>query len=412
MAEVSRAPRALVIGGSLGGLFAANLLHRQGWDVEVYEQSPEPLAGRGAGIITHPDLFAALKRIGIPVDDTIGVDIAGRVAFNRDGSVAGTQDIRQCLTTWGRLHTLLLAAFPAERYFLSHACVQVEQDDASVTARFSNGTKAKGDLLIGADGIRSAVRRQFAPESRPRYAGYVAWRGLVEEQLLSPETHRDLFPLFAFSLAEREHMLGYPVAGFSNSTRPGERCFNFVWYRPTRTADELANLCTDSSGRKHEYGIPPPLIRADVLTAMRKAAAEQLSPQFAEVVEKTRQPFFQAIFDLESESMCQGRVALLGDAAFVARPHVGMGVSKAAGDALALADLLALNDNDVSRALAAYSAGRVILGKAVIAHARELGAYLQSWSRKGAAAAAARKRAAQHHTNEAVMREIAVTRTF
>ena len=110
--------------------------------------------------------------------------------------------------------------------------------------------------------------------------------------------------------------------------------------------------------------------------------------------------------------MAWGRVALLGDAAFVARPHVGMGVSKAAGDALALADLLALNTNDIARALTAYSTGRVILGKAVIAHARELGAYLQSWSRSGAGAVAARKRAAQHHTAEAVMREIAVTRTF
>jgi 2-polyprenyl-6-methoxyphenol hydroxylase-like FAD-dependent oxidoreductase len=412
MAAASKAPRALVIGGSLGGLFAANLLHRQGWDVHVFEQSAEPLAGRGAGIITHPDLFAALKRIGIPVDDNIGVDIAGRVAFERDGSVAGTLDIRQCLTTWGRLHTLLLAAFPEKRYHLGHACAHIEQDDATVTARFTNGTRASGELLIGADGIRSAVRTQFAPEARPQYAGYVAWRGLVEEQTLSADTHRDLFPRFAFSLAPREHMLGYPVAGFSNSTRAGERCFNFVWYRPTHAEDELPDLCTDTQGRRHEHGIPPPLIRTEVLDAMRLAAREHLSPQFTEVVEKTRQPFFQAIFDLESKSMAWGRVALLGDAAFVARPHVGMGVSKAAGDALALADLLQMNRNNIRESLPAYSASRILLGEAVIAHARELGAYLQTWSRSDNAAMAARHNAAHHHTPEAVMREIAVTRTF
>jgi 2-polyprenyl-6-methoxyphenol hydroxylase-like FAD-dependent oxidoreductase len=412
MAAASRAPRALVIGGSLGGLFAANLLHRQGWDVQIFEQSAEPLAGRGAGIITHPDLFAALKRIGIPVDDTIGVDIAGRVAFERDGSVAGTLDIRQCLTTWGRLHTLLLAAFPEDRYHLGHSCAQIAQDDVSVTVRFSNGAHATGELLIGADGIRSAVRNQFAPESRPQYAGYVAWRGLVEEQALSPDTHRDLFPRFAFSLAEREQMLGYPVAGFNNSTRAGERCFNFVWYRPTHVQDELPELCTDSQGRQHELGIPPPLIRAEVLAAMRRAARDHLSPQFAEVVEKTRQPFFQAIFDLESRSMHWGRVALLGDAAFVARPHVGMGVSKAAGDALALADLLHMHHNNIGQALPAYSADRIRLGEAVIAHARELGAYLQTWCRRDAHAIADRERAAHHHSAEAVMREIAVTKTF
>jgi 2-polyprenyl-6-methoxyphenol hydroxylase-like FAD-dependent oxidoreductase len=405
MAAASRAPRALVIGGSLGGLFAANLLHRQGWDVEVYEQSSEPLAGRGAGIITHPDLFAALERIGIPVDESIGVDIEGRVAFDRHGATLGTLDIRQCLTTWGRLHTLLIGAFPAERYHLGHACEHVEQNTTGVTVHFRNGRQAGGDLLIGADGIRSAVRAQFAPGARPVYAGYIAWRGLVEESALSPETHRDLFPKFAFSLAPREHMLGYPVAGFDNSTRAGQRCFNFVWYRPTHIQHELPRLCTDIHGKQHDLSIPPPLLRKEVIDAMRKSARDHLSPQFAEVVAKTRQPFFQAIFDLESDCMAFGRVALLGDAAFVARPHCGMGVSKAAGDALALAGLLRSHGDDPLRALPAYSIERLRFGHAVVA-------YLQACDRDDAAALTARARAAHRHTPAAVMRDIAVTREF
>ena len=409
---MSAAPRALVIGGSLGGLFAANLLHRQGWDVQVYEQSAEALAGRGAGIITHPDLFAALERIGIPVDDTIGVDIEGRVAFDRDGTELGTLDIRQCLTTWGRLHTLLSGAFPAARYHLGHACTAVKQDGDGVTAVFRNGTSARGDLLIASDGIRSAVRAQLAPQASPVYAGYIAWRGLVEEGTLSPQTHRDLFPKFTFSLAPREHMLGYPVAGFDNSTRAGQRCFNFVWYRPTHIDRELPQLCTDIHGKRHDLSIPPPLLRPEVIDAMRQSARDQLSPQFAEVVAKTRQPFFQAIFDLESTVMHHGRVALLGDAAFVARPHCGMGVSKAAGDALALSGLLQNHGNDPLGALPAYSTERVRFGKAVVAHARELGSYLQACDRDDPEALAARARAAHHHTPQAVMRDIAVTREF
>lgn len=406
---MGKSPRALVIGGSLGGLFAANLLLRQGWDVEVYEQSAEPLAGRGAGIITHPDLFDALRAIGIPVDGTTGVDIEGRVAFARDGSLLGTLGIRQCLTTWGRLHTLLLAAFPAQRYHLGHACSRIEQDAGSVTAHFGNGAGASGDLLIGADGIRSAVRAQLAPEARPQYAGYIAWRGLVEESLLEPRTRDDLFPRFAFSLAPREHMLGYPVAGFDHSTRPGERCFNFVWYRPTHIERELPALCTDIHGRRHELSIPPPLLRPETVADMRAAARAQLSPQFAEAVEKTRQPFFQAIFDLESLHMHFGRVALLGDAAFVARPHVGMGVSKAAGDALALSSLLQSHGNDVAAALPDYAAERLRFGHAVVAHARELGAYLQACATGDNAA---QRREAHRHTPQAVMRDIAVTRAF
>ena len=398
-------PRALIIGGSLGGLFAANLLQRAGWDVEVFEQSAEALAGRGAGIITHPDLFDALARIGIATGDGIGVDIEGRVAFGRDGAVLGTLPVRQCLTTWGRLHELLLGALPAARYHLGHACSGITQDADGVTAHFRNGASARGDLLVGADGIRSAVRAQLAPDTAPRYAGYIAWRGLADENDLTPQTHRDLFPKFAFSLAPREHMLGYPVAGFGNSTRAGERCFNFVWYRPAHAERELPDLCTDIHGRRHDMSIPPPLIRPGVIAAMRDAATDQLSPQFAEVVARTRQPFFQAIFDLESPRMHFGRIALLGDAAFVARPHVGMGVSKAAGDALALAGLLRQSDNDPARALPEYSAQRTRFGRAVIAHARELGAYLE-------ACAAGKTAATDRHTPEAVMRDIAVTRAF
>ncbi|MGA0034174.1 MAG: FAD binding domain-containing protein [Burkholderiales bacterium] len=408
MPVASRPPRALVIGGSLGGLFAANLLHRQGWDVEVYEQAGEGLAGRGAGIITHPDLFAALKRIGIGIDDSFGVDIAGRVAFDRSGATVGTLDIRQCLTTWARLYALLKEALPSERYHFDHACSGVEQNTHSVSARFGNGAQADGDLLVAADGIRSTVRTQLVPEDRPVYAGYVAWRGLVDENELTPATHCDLIPRFGFSLAPREHMLGYPVAGFGNSTRAGERCYNFVWYRPTHADRELPQLCTDIHGRRHDMAIPPPLIRPEVLDAMRRSAQEALSPQFAEVVAKTRMPFFQAIFDLESQNMAHGRIALLGDAAFVARPHCGMGVSKAAGDAIALADALNSADNDLAAALPGYSAQRVRFGRAVVAHARELGSYLQACDEEEAA----RTRNRHHHTPEAVMRDIAVTRDF
>lgn len=403
MASSARSLRALVVGGSLGGLFAASLLARQGWDVEVFEQSGEALAGRGAGIIPHPQLFEALARIGIPIDESFGVGIPRRVTFDRGGAAIGTLPLPQNLTTWGRLYVLLKAAFPPDRYHFGHTFQRLEQDADNVTAHFSNGATARGDLLIGADGIRSAVRAQLAPDVKPLYAGYVAWRGLVDENALSPAVHRDLFPNFAFCLPPREQMLGYPVAGFTNSTRPGERCYNFVWYRPVDETADLPRLCTDTAGRKHDMSIPPPLIRPEVLTAVRRAADDLLSPQFAEVVRHTRQLFFQAIFDLESSRIAFDRVALLGDAAYVARPHCGMGVTKAAGDAMTLADLLRDVNDDVPAVLARYQAGRARFGSAVVNHARELGAYLQGSNTA---------EAARHHAPEAVMRETAVTLEF
>jgi 2-polyprenyl-6-methoxyphenol hydroxylase-like FAD-dependent oxidoreductase len=311
--------------------------------------------------------------------------------------------VRQVFTTWGRLHQLLREAFPRERYHFGASFVRLAQDIRGVTAHFASGATAGGDLLVGADGVRSSVRAQLAPAAKPRYAGYVGWRGLAEENALPPAVHRELIDIFVFCLPPREMMLCYPVAGFTHSTRPGERCLNFVWYRPADESRELARLCTDANGRHHDMSIPPPLIRSEVLAQLRSAADDSLSPQLAEVVRLSRQPFFQPIFDVESPHMAFGRVALVGDAAFVARPHAGMGVTKGAGDAMALADCLVGWGNDVPSALVRYESRRLRFNAAVVAHARELGAWLEGRTTP---------EAQRHHTPEAVMAEIAVTRDY
>jgi 2-polyprenyl-6-methoxyphenol hydroxylase-like FAD-dependent oxidoreductase len=211
----------------------------------------------------------------------------------------------------------------------------------------------------------------------PQYAGYVAWRGLVEERAVSPPTHADLFERFCFCLPAGEQMLGYPVAGAGNSTQPGQRRYNFVWYRPAAEGGALADLLTDQSGHCHEFAIPPPLIRPDVIARMRRDAEALLAPQFAEIVRLTPQPFFQPIYDLESPRLVFDRAVLTGDAAFVARPHVGMGVSKAAADAAVLADALSA-PKSIDEALHDYEKTRIAFGTAVVARARHLGAYMQA----------------------------------
>lgn len=397
------ARRAIVVGGSLGGLFAANLLLRAGWDVHVYERAGEALSGRGAGIVTHPELRDALHRAGVRVDATLGVPVPGRVTLARDGSLVGERAEPQVLTSWGRLYHLLAEAFPAERYHFGCGLERVEQDAAGVTALFANGQRERGDLLVAADGIRSTVRAQFSPGASPVYAGYVAWRGLVEERALSPATHRALFERFAFCLPPGEQMLGYPVPGAGDSVTPGARRWNFVWYRPADEATELPALLTDDGGRRHAFTIPPNLVAERSIAAMRRDAAAKLSPQFAEVVDATTHPFLQPIFDLESPELAFGRVALLGDAAFVARPHCGMGVTKAGSDAVSLLDHLSRAE-DVPAAVRAYAGDRGRFGHFIVGHARALGAYMQAQIRTPTERAAAE----QYRTPEAVMRETAV----
>jgi 2-polyprenyl-6-methoxyphenol hydroxylase-like FAD-dependent oxidoreductase len=381
------APRAAIAGGSLGGLFAAAYLSRIGWTVDVYERNATELAGRGAGIATHRELHAALRAAGIDPSTDLGVKVDERRVYALDGSVAARMPFPQTTTSWDRLFRWLRELVPAGHYHLGKALARIDQDADKATLTFADGSTAEADLVIAADGFRSAVRAQFLPQVEADYVGYVAWRGLVNEAVLTPDAHADLFGAFGFCLPAREQMLGYPVAGRDNDLRPGHRQFNFVWYRPA-SADDLARMMTDASGKLHPLGIPPPLIRAEVLEDARAAASRTLSPAFAQAVHKTDMLFFQPIYDLTVPRMAFGRVALIGDAAFVVRPHVGAGVTKAAEDALSLAH--ALRDTEsLASALARFEQERLPMGERIVARARDLGAYMQAQLKTPAEQAAA-----------------------
>jgi 2-polyprenyl-6-methoxyphenol hydroxylase-like FAD-dependent oxidoreductase len=220
------------------------------------------------------------------------------------------------------------------------------------------------------------VREQFLPQAQPLYAGYVAWRGVLEEAQVPPQIRREIFDLYTICLPEGEQLIGYPVPGRDNETAVGHRSYNIVWYRPT-DAQTLASMCTDAAGTHHPAGIPPPLIRADVIARVKADAERGLPPQIAGIFVRTI-PFFQPIFDLESPQLVFGRVVLAGDAAFVVRPHVGAGATKAAVDAVTLADCLREAGGDIARGLPRYEKAQRNFGSAMVALAREQGAYLSA----------------------------------
>jgi 2-polyprenyl-6-methoxyphenol hydroxylase-like FAD-dependent oxidoreductase len=392
--------RALIIGGSMSGLLAAIMLTRRGWTVDLFERVAGELADRGAGIVAQAPLIARLEALEIDVRD-LGVAIATRKMLDAAGRLTATTHCLQVLTAWERVYRILRDAFPADRYHRGRSLVAAEQTGGSVTARFGDGSTATGDVLIGADGLRSTVRKRYLPGIMPLYAGYVAWRALLAEGALPRAVHADLFEAMTFCLPPGEQFLGYPVAGPHNDLRPRHRRYNVVWYRPADETTELPQLLTDTHGVRHSISIPPPLIRPEPVAAMRAAAERLLAPQFRAIVQLITEPILQPIYDLASPRLVFGRVAIIGDAAFVARPHVAAGVSKAADDAAAIA--AALDADDVETALRRFETERLAEGHRIIERARHLGAYLQATQNDEE-----RSHSAQHGIPAAVLAETAV----
>jgi 2-polyprenyl-6-methoxyphenol hydroxylase-like FAD-dependent oxidoreductase len=391
--------RALIIGGSMSGLFAGLLLRERGFAVDIHERVENELAGRGAGIVVQPVVLDKLRALGIDVAG-LGVDMTTRKILDRDGALVVEIACPQTLTAWERLYRRLRDAFPAEHYHRGVGLRHFEQDARAVTAHFSDGRAVETDLLVGADGLRSTVRQQLLPALGPLYAGYVAWRALIPEDAMPPAIHDELFPYMTFCLPPGEQFLGYPVAG-ADDMRPGHRRYNVVWYRPADERTELPGLLTDESGNTHSISIPPPLIRRQAIAEMRAAAERLVAPQFRAVVRLMDEPILQPIYDLETPQMAFGRVAIIGDAAFVARPHVAAGVSKATDDAAALAAAVAADG--VEQGLKRFEAVRLPVGRRIIQRARHLGAYLQATRTQEEQA-----RSERHSTAEAVIAETAV----
>lgn len=362
--------RVLVSGGSMAGLFAGHALAELDHDVRVFERSTGRLRHRGAGIVAQPRMLSFLDDRGMADPDRITTTTNRRLYLASDGSVRRAYRSEMNFAAWDAIYRRLREAFPDDRYHAGREVVDTVRRDGRVEARLDgDADPVAGDLFLAAEGVGSATRERLTG-TEPEYAGYVAWRGVADEGEL-PDGVVDRFDdAFPFYEGDGRLALGYLIPGPDGETEPGQRRLNWVWY-DTVPDDDLARVLTDDRGCERERSVPPGRLRESAEEELTRTAAD-LPPSFERLVRETDNPFVQPIVDLAVDRTVFGRICLLGDAAFAARPHTAMGTEKAAGDAIELADALA-ERGDLDAALSAWESRRRPFGERLVAKGKRMG---------------------------------------
>jgi 2,6-dihydroxypyridine 3-monooxygenase len=361
-----------VVGGSLGGLTAALLLRDLGHDVTIYERSGHKLEQRGAGLGFLPDASRYLiERCGVNIDE-ISTRTNTIRYLNRDGSVDHERAVTYHYTSWFTVYGRLLNEFDSTRYLTGKEAVSLRLDEEHGAVDFADGSTVEADLVVCADGVNSMFRKALLPDAQRAYSGYVAWRGMVPESELSPRTQQALSDAITYAFYANSHILVYPIPSPSGSVAPGERLINTVWYRNYAVGCDFADLMTDATGRRHDPTLPPGAAREEHVAEMRAHALARLPSVVSEAVVAAKEPFVQAVYDLEVDRMAFGRACLIGDAGFVMRPHAAAGTAKAAANAWGLAQAMETADS-ILDALKAWEPEQLQIGRDLVRRTQRLG---------------------------------------
>jgi salicylate hydroxylase len=330
---VQSRPHVVIIGGGIGGLFAANALIANGLQVSVYEQAPV-LGEIGAGVFLTPNSVRQLQRVGLePEVQKWGARVGSESRyFRHDGTpIAPVQvtDSSGWNATFGMHRADLVAtlarSLPAGTVRTGHRCGGFAQDGDVARVSFANGASVEADAVIAADGIHSELRPYVFPPSQPVFSGSVAYRGLVPHARI-PDWPTDRWQMW---LGKGKHFLSFPV-------RAGE-LVNYVGFVP---ADEEMQESWSAPG-------DPDVLR-------REFAG--WDPRIEQLLAEVQLTFRWALYDREPlPTWTKGRLSLLGDAAHPMLPHLGQGANQSIEDGMALATILARADRTtVPAALLAY----------------------------------------------------------
>lgn len=369
--------RVVIVGGSMGGLTAALELRDAGCEVLVLEQRRQPLDGRGAGIILQPETARAVCKRDPSALEAITTEcrwlrqLEGTAASaNPDAlhfesaepwaAVSWTGLYHRLREQWGERDYRL--GWPVERLTATPDGVQVEGPAGAEHA----------DLVVLADGVSSRLHHDMGATLTVEASGYVGWRGTADLVDMSPSAAALLDESITYAGTGEGHIVMYPI------DVPGAgRRLNYVWYRPL--PEDSADLLTDSDGVLQERSLAPGKVADRHVEELRETAARQLPPALSEVIQRTAEPFLQVIVDQRADRMIStdGRMLVLGDAAFAARPHAAAGTAKALEDAMELGTAMARADlrdqASVRRELTRWARERMAVGTDLVNRAAAMG---------------------------------------
>jgi salicylate hydroxylase len=330
-----------VIGGGIGGLAATLSLVKAGFDAHVYEQAPA-LREVGAGIVISSNATRILDGLGLGA--ALAQSSVRPLAWHERRWDDGRTLLRVLLAdaaiaafgfAYYQCHradvqTMLANALPPERLHLGHRLIGLEQRGDRVEARFDNGALIAADVVVGADGIHSTVRRALFGPDDPRFTGCVAYRGLVPAERVQ---HLNLETTMQRWMGPGKHFVHYYVQA--------RRLLNFVCLveQDTWTSESWS-------------------VRGDMSEA--RAAYQGWHPQVRAILDAQQEIFVWALLDRAPlPRWSVGRVTLLGDACHPMLPFMAQGAAQAIEDGAALAAILARDGRDVPGALRAYEAARL-----------------------------------------------------
>ncbi len=364
---------AVVVGGSIGGLTAGLLLRNMGFRVSIYERSSSELDGRGGGIVLQPEMLRWFKERSVRPPEEVATATEWLRYLGPGNEIIFEEPAEWKYSSWSTLYGALLSDFGRDNYVLGEVAVGFTQDADGVDVRFASGRTERAELVVFADGISSVGRERLNGDVPLHYAGYLGWRGTVPENEVSQETFELLSNALSYSFASNTHITMYPIPGPDERLKVGDRLLNYVWYRNVPAGPDANEMFTSKAGKRGGVSVPPGLVQDRYVREMKSAAEELLAPAAAELIRLTEQPYIQRIVDSRSTHMASGRVAVIGDAAFAARPHAAAGTAKAASDAWALADSLAQTDGDIPAALALWEPTQLEIGDALIDRVTRMG---------------------------------------